>query len=515
MNRFVFGSALAGVTFGTVESAQTAQWFQTSKNNDDRLANKGSLSFDTNAPTLSSSSFDVTIKPSTKYQSIFGFGGALTQSSATVYQSLPTDLKQKVIEAYYGESGIGYTTGRLPIHSCDFSVDVYTFDDSEGDQYLDNFDTSVKYDQNLSLPLIHDALAIRPDLTLFGSPWSPPAWMKDNNDMMHGGHLLDEYRSTWAKYFSKWLTAYKEQGVSVWGVTVQNEPEASQSWESCLYTPEATRDFVAEYLGPVLSRDHPSVKILGFDHNKDHIVDWADTLLAAESPSSKYMEGIAFHWYSGSCFNNVQTVSSTYPNALLLPSEACYELTVLEDDASDAAWLVNGTWSKGEGYGYDIMGDLESGSGGWTDWNILLDSMGGPNHVGNFCDAAIIADIDTTDGSPDPAVFFHPQYYYMGHFSKFLVPGSLRVKSEVNGASPMSEDDTCTWPYGTCNGESLYVTSWRVNEKGGEGESMVTIVMNCGDDDKDLALNVEGVEGTLYNAVPAHSIQTYVIAAAV
>lgn len=112
-------------------------------------------------------------------------------------------------------------------------------------------------------------------------------------------------------------------------MTVQNEPEASQSWESCLYTAEETRDFVAAHLGPVLAAEHPDVKILGFDHNKDHIVDWADTLLAANSSSSEYMDGIAFHWYSGSCFENVEAVSNSYPDTILLPSEACFELTVL------------------------------------------------------------------------------------------------------------------------------------------------------------------------------------------
>ena len=182
------------------------------------------------------------------------------------------------------------------------------------------------------------------------------------------------------QYFAKWITAYEAQGVPVWGVTVQNEPEATQPWESCIYTPEQTRDFVAEHLGPALEEAHPDVKILGYDHNKDHIEEWADALLSPDSASAKYMDGIAFHWYSGSCFDNVANVAESYPDALLLPSEACFELTVLSDDEGEATWIANGTWSKGEGYGYDIMGDLNAGSSGWTDWNILLDHEGGPNH---------------------------------------------------------------------------------------------------------------------------------------
>ena len=473
------------------------KWFQTSQHTNDRLTEQPPLSFSTSEEP--SAPYQVTIDSSVKHQKILGFGGALTQSSATVYKDLPTNLQQDIIEAYYGKNGIGYSIGRLPIHSCDFSVDVYTFDDIVGDKSLSQFDTEVKYDQSLSLPLIHDALTAKPDLLFYGSPWSPPAWMKDNNDMMHGGKLLPEYRSSWAEYFVKWITAYEEQGVKLWGVTVQNEPEATQTWESCIYTAEETRDFVADFLGPALNKNHPNVKILGWDHNKDHIQEWADTLLGNNSSSAEYVDGIAFHWYSGSCFDNVKEVSTSYPEAILLPSEACFELTVLEDDASDEAWLANGTWSKGEGYGYDILGDLESGSVGWTDWNVLLDREGGPNHVGNFCDAAIIADT-TTDG--EAAIYFHPQYYYMGHFSKFLPPNSTRVDTTVTGGT---EANDCTWPYGGCNGNNIHVTSWLIDDN-----TMSVVAMNCGDDDKDMSLTLSGVEGELRNTVPANSIQTYV-----
>lgn len=471
------------------------KWFQTAQFTADRLTAQPDLTFTTESGE--SAPFNVAIDSTKHYQKILGFGGALTQSSATVYKGLPVEQQQQIIEAYYGKTGIGYSTGRLPIHSCDFSVDVYTFDDVPDDKALRNFDTEVKYDQELSLPLIHDALKANPDLLFYGSPWSPPAWMKDNNDMLHGGKLLPEYRASWAAYFSKWITSYEAQGVKLWGVTVQNEPEAVQSWESCIYTAEETRDFVADHLGPTLNKAHPDVKILGWDHNKDHIKEWADTLLGDNSSSAEYVDGIAFHWYSGSCFDNVHAVSTSYPDAILLPSEACFELTVLEDDASDETWLVNGTWTKGEGYGYDILGDLESGSVGWTDWNILLDREGGPNHVGNYCDAAIIADTD------ESAIYFHPQYYYMGHFSKFLAPNSVRVESTVTGGTKSND---CSWPYGGCDGNTIHVTSWEQADG-----SLSVVTMNCGSDDKEMSLTVNGVEGELRNVLPANSIQTFII----
>lgn len=379
---------------------------------------------------------------------------------------------------------------------------MYTFDDIAGDVNLAHFDENVTYDQTLSLPLIHDALAARPELLLYGSPWSPPAWMKDSNEMCCGGALLDEYRSTWANYISKWVTAYEAQGVPIWAITVQNEPEAAQSWESCLYTAEETRDFVAGHLGPILKKDHPDVKILGFDHNKDHIVEWADELMSSNSSSSLYVDGIAFHWYSGSCFENVQTVSERYPDKILLPSEACFELSVLEDDAGEESWLADGTWSKGEGYGYDILGDLESGASGWTDWNILLNSEGGPNHVGNFCDAAMIAEVGVPE--EDMAVYYHPQYFYLGHFSKFISPGSRRVQTDISGEAVQSD---CSWPYGGCDADRLHVTSWMLADQ----SAVAVVALNCGSDEKEMALTMTGKAGSLKNSLPANSIQTYLI----
>jgi glucosylceramidase len=531
--------ALVPLVVGKENNADgNIKWFQTCEHTSDRLTEQDPLSFQPNVDDHVEKTsedvlvYDVTIDTSVKFQQILGFGGALTQSAATVYKRLPEDLQREVIEAYYGPTGIGYSTGRLPIHSCDFSEEVYTFDDSWGDAELLNFDTEVKYDQNLSLPLIHDALKANPDLLLFGSPWSPPAWMKDNYNMEWGGKLLPEYWWSWSLYFSKWITAYKNQGVNIWGVTVQNEPEAVQSWESCVYTAEDTRDFVGWFLGPMLRADHPDVKILGYDHNKDHLPDWADTLMAEDSVSNPYVDGMAFHWYSGSCFENVESVRSRYPEKVLLPSEACFELTAInplnDDTSADDDWLTKGTWAKGEGYGYDILGDLESGSSGWTDWNIMLDSQGGPNHVDNFCDAPIIAYTGSdsevaarkTQGlsareSSDKAIYFHPQYYYLGHFSKFLTPGSVRVNLTTTSAAPATataaDDDACSSAYGECDGTSLHATAFQLPEGGENSGFVALVVLNCGDQAKQMRLRVDNGEGEVVNTVPANSIQSYLI----
>lgn len=210
-------------------SEPSVLYWSTCEHTDDRLTPQAPISF---IPSLSSAAaFTIKVDPSATSQKIEGFGGALTQSSASVYNQLPEELQAQLIEAYYGESGIKFSTGRLPIHSCDFSPETYTFDETEGDTELKDFDTDIVYDQKLSLPLIQAAVNANPSLKLFGSPWSPPAWMKDTKNMLGGGALLPEYARTWAEYFSKWITAYKSQGVDVWGVTVQNEPENAASWE--------------------------------------------------------------------------------------------------------------------------------------------------------------------------------------------------------------------------------------------------------------------------------------------
>lgn len=486
-------------------SATSVSWWQTTEATTDRLTEKLPLTLG----EASAAQVVVSVNISQTFQTILGFGGALTQSSATVFKLLPLELQGELMDSYYGPDGIQYSTGRLPIHSCDFSVDTYTFDDSAGDFELDQFDTSIAYDTNLSIPFVKAALERNADLKLFGSPWSPPAWMKSNQNMLSGGSLLENASASWALYFSKWISSYDAHGVSVWGVTPQNEPEAAQPWESCVYSAEEEAAFVGNYLGPQLKVDWPEVKILGYDHNKDHISEWAAALLGPDSPSKGFVDGVAFHWYSGNCFENVASVAEAYPDKILLPTEACYELTQMADDEAGDAWLANGTWARGEGYGHDILGDLNAGSAGWTDWNIILDQDGGPNHVNNFCDAPVLADLRTDA----PVLHYHPQYWYLGHFSKFIAPGSVRVATTVETTarkSPAEDADCQGWPaYGTCDDlGGLQATSFLRPD-----HQLAVVLMNCGDDEvSDVAITITD-GSTVSTSIPGHSIQTYVFPA--
>jgi len=331
-------------------------------------------------------------------------------------------------------------------------------------------------------------------LRLLATPWSPPAWMKENKMMDHSSSPClrkeAEVHAAWAKYFVKWITAYKDQGVPIWAVTIQNEPENNASWEACLLNSSEEADFLGAYLGPAMSSEHPNVSIFVYDHNKDHVAQWAN-VISEDKDAAKYATGVAYHWYSGDSFDAVASIHAALPQLQLLASEATYERYRWKAGAT----LETGEWSMGEGYAHDIIGDLNAGSVGWIDWNLLLDENGGPNHVDNVCDAAMMANLSKGD------VYRHPQYYYIGHFSKFMHPDSVRLVTTVG---PTPSYNGTSRPYGTCTGEDgLEATSFRRPDG-----RVSTVVLNCGEGAIDFKLLHGGRAAS--TSIPPHSIQTYV-----
>ncbi len=354
----------------------------------------------------------------TTYQNIVGFGGAFTEASAYNLLRVDDRVRKQAIRDYFDpEYGLGYTLGRISIHSCDFSLNSYTYID-EGDESLESFDIS--RDKKAVIPLIKEAEKWAGPIDLIASPWSPPAFMKDNQLMIKGGSLLPEYYPTWAAYIAKFVDEYKKQGLSVWGVTVQNEPAAQQRWDSCEYTAEQERDFVKNHLGPLLESRHKDMRILIWDHNRDLMVERAKTILD-DPEASRYVWGTAFHWYVSDAFENVGKVHTLYPDKGLLFTEGCREDGVHWND-----------WTTGERYAYNMFGDFNNFCQGYIDWNLFLDETGGPNHVNNLCDAPIIVRVNNEE------LTHQSSYYYIGHFSKFVRPGAQRVHLHSNG----STDDT-------------------------------------------------------------------------
>jgi len=377
-----------------------------------------------------------------------GFGGSFTEASAVVLQRMSEERQEEVLRAYFDpEGGIGYCMGRIPIASCDFGLGNWTCGDlAEGDLKLSGFNLE-RYEPAI-LPLLKRAMAMRGGpLRLLASPWSPVPWMKTKRQFNGDGHLKPECAASWALHFAKFIRAMEEYDVGIWAVSVQNEPEAAQTWESCIYTAEEEKVFVRDHLGPTLQREGlGSVKILVWDHNRDGMFERA-AVAYSDPEAAKYIWGVGYHWYGDARFEvwprrsevpyedrqraflplvelkarngfeNVRRVAELRPDKHILFTEGCQEL------GGRPLNKVLGMWKFGERYGMNIIADLNSGTEGWIDWNLYLDETGGPNHVGNLCVAPIICDTQSDK------VLYQPAFWYLAHFSKYIKPGARRVLS--------------------------------------------------------------------------------------
>ncbi|MDH7460434.1 glycoside hydrolase family 30 protein [Chitinophagaceae bacterium 26-R-25] len=447
--------------------------YTTAENTDLRLSQNGTLSFSPLAQPLETQPC-IFIDPARKFQTFMGVGGALTDASAETFAKLPKDKQQELLKAYYNaNSGIGYTIGRTTIHSCDFSSDSYTYVTNE-DASLSTF--NVAHDEKYRIPLIKQAIAAAGGkLTLYAAPWSPLAWMKDNNDLLHGGKLKPEARQTWANYYVKFIKTYEAKGIPIWGLSTQNEPMAKQTWESCIYTAEEERDFIKNYLGPTLQKNGlGGKKLIAWDHNRDLAYQRASTILS-DPEAAKYVWGIGFHWYetwTGSAmqFGNIKMVNDAFPGKNLIFTEGCKEKFNLDS-------IHN--WSLGEKYGNSMINDFNCGTVAWTDWNILLDEHGGPNHVGNFCFAPVHANTQTGE------LIYTNAFYYIGQFSKFIHPGAKRISTASTR-------------------DMLETTAFQNNDG-----SIVVVVMNRTDKKLDYNLWINGAAAQA-TSLP-HSISSLVV----
>lgn len=356
---------------------------------------------------------EILLNKNKKYQKMIGFGGAFTESACYNLYRVNEQVRQKAIELYFDpEKGIGYTIGRVSIHGCDFSLSSYTYIE-EGDKELKTFDIS--RDFTYVIPVIKQAekYAKQP-IKLLGSPWTPPAFMKENNSPIFGGHLLPEYRDAWAKYYLKFIEKYTEAGLDIWGITIQNEPAAVQRWDSCIFSAEEERDFLKNHLGPTIKNSKfKDTNILVWDHNRDVIVDRV-TPIFNDPEAAKYAWGTGFHWYVSEAFENVGKVHQLFPDKGLLFTEGCVE-----------AGVHLNHWSTGERYARNMFGDILNYCEGYLDWNLFLDNTGGPNHVNNLCDAPIIVDI-----FPEKLIL-ESSYYYIGQISKYVKPGAYRIDATL------------------------------------------------------------------------------------
>lgn len=406
----------------------------------------------------------INIYPEITYQTILGFGGAFTESTGYSIKQLPLDKQNQIYEDYFSKDGLNYSLGRLPIGSTDFSPKSYSYSYKE-----DLSDFTIEKDKEYILPVVKNALKINPNLQFLSSPWSPPKFMKTNKMLTLGGKLLEKYKQTWANYFVKYFKAYKNEGIDIKYTTIQNEPNAVQLWESCLYSPEEEIDFAVNYLHPTLRSNNLSTKILIWDHNKEKLFSRSKKELNTNKALDAII-GIAYHYYSGDHFENISLTHDAFPGKILLHTEGC---------TGYSKFNQNDEVTNGEIYGHDILGDLNSGSNGYIDWNLVLDNKGGPNHKLNYCNSPIMINSNKTD------YIKNLTYYYIGHFSKFIMPGSKRIAF------------------------SRYTSDIEVTSFKNPDNSIAIVLMNRNNFSKEYTICMNDI--SIHDNLDSHAIVSYVV----
>ena len=431
-------------------------------------------------------------------QTITGFGGAFTEASASLLNQLGEENRTKILNAYFAKDGANYSLTRTHMNSCDFSLKNYSYTPVEGDTNLDHF--SIEEDKDDLIPMIKEAMKISEDgFKLFASPWTAAPWMKDNNSWV-GGKLLPKYYDTWALFFSKYVDAYRAEGIDIWGFTVENEPHGNgNNWESMLFSSEEMTDFVVNHLSPKLHADGKGeLVILGYDQNREGIKEWVDVMFKDQQTAQHY-DGTAIHWYESTYDyfpEMLQYAHEKAPNKYLIQTEACVddEVPVWKDDAwywtkeatdwgykwrEDEKKYLHPKYAPVNRYARDIIGCLNNWVDGWVDWNMVLDRQGGPNWKKNWCIAPVIVDPDKDE------IYFTPLYYVLSHFSKFIRPGAKIVAVDNND-------------------EALMVTAAKNPD-----QSIAVVVFNQGMEEKNYSLNLESFQKNI--VIGAQSLQTIII----
>lgn len=416
---------------------------------------------------------NIVVDTSCRFQTHMGFGGAFTEAAYLATEALTEEGKREVIDAFFSKDGLCYNLARIPMHSTDFSERSRTYVE-EGDDTLATFDISWDIPR---LEFFKRCEERAGGLSTLLSTWSPPAYMKTNGILHHGGKLKEGYRRLWAEYFCKFIEEAGKLGVHFDMMSVQNEPEAVQTWESCIFTAEEEAYFIRDFLVPALRRHGiENMGIILWDHNRDGVVRRALNSLKIEGVR-ELVYGIGYHWYCCDRSENLSALHALYPDKHLFLTECCVELA--HDSTTGKASYV-GRWEHGERYGKNIINDLNNYSEGYIDWNLCLDERGGPNHVGNFCEAPVMID------RKSKKIMYMSSYYYIGHFSKFIRAGAVRAYSGTD-----VEKDLYTVAYVDPSGEKIIV------------------IENTADKDLHATLTIDGKGMDIF--IPAHSIQTVLV----
>ncbi|XP_054157847.1 lysosomal acid glucosylceramidase-like [Oppia nitens] len=424
----------------------------------------------------------VTIDRNKRGQKIIGFGASMTDSTGFNLRSLPESAQQHLIDDYFSANGLEFNLVRVPIGGSDFSTHAYSYDDLMTDDFdLNHFNLTAD-DHNYKIPYIKLAQKVSPyKIKLFGSPWAPPAWMKNNSQLIHGGYLIGEpggkYYKTFANYFIKFLDAYKSNGIDIWGLTIENEPKAGNSKTygfNCLgFTPELQRDFIKKDLGPALHAagyGTDRLALMIFDDQRTQLFRWSSVILA-DKDAAKYVTGIAVHWYEDKDTNvgELDRTQAIDPTKYIINTESsncCHDL---------------GNWVNAEAYAKSIIIDLNHQVRGYVGWNMALDLLGGPRWCGGKADAPVAVD------AAQHEYYKQPSFYSLGHFSKFLAPDSEKLA--INEDKPL---------------ENVWSTAFERPDG-----AVVVIVFNQSADTVKFTIK-EAINRWVTHTLRPHSIQTYI-----
>jgi glucosylceramidase len=410
---------------------------------------------------------EVRVTPQRKYQTIDGFGGCFNEQGWVALGKASEADRKQVLSSLFGSEGCAFNLARLPIGSNDFALDGYSLDDTPGDLDLHNF--SIERDKKQLIPFVKAAMTLRPDLKCWGSPWSPPAWMKTNNSYSAGSLKWEPaVLRSYANYFGRWIDAYRKEGIDIYAVTPQNEPNISNVYPTCLWSGTQLREFIADYLGPALRKQDKDVQLwLGINgdpiNRGDNFNDRLVTVLEDRKASS-FLTGVGFQYDSR---NQISVAHEVYPGKKLMQSE-----TECRSGAN--------SWSDAQNLYAAMKRYFDGGANAYFAWNMVLDETG--MSTWNWRQNAPIT-IDRATGK----VTYNGEYYVMRHFSQYVKPGARRVLT------------TGLW------GDKIAF----VNPDG----STVMVIGNSSNQPQETRLSVaERSKGdTLKVTLPAQSINTFVI----
>ncbi|KQO33862.1 beta-glucosidase [Flavobacterium sp. Leaf82] len=392
-------------------NAQTVTPWITSGDQTKLLQQQGTLNFGTNSGSNPST---VTINAGTTYQTMDGFGYTLTEGSCEVISGMAaTQQNQLLNDLYNPVTGLNASVVRISIAASDLSSSSYSYNETSGDVNMNNFSLNGP-DLTYLIPIIKKIQIINPNIKILATPWSAPRWMKTNNSWI-GGSLQTQYYAAYARYFVKYFAAMQAQGISIWGITPQNEPENPHNEPSMLMNSTEQKNFINQQLGPQMAAaGYGGVKIIAFDHNCDNTAYPIDVL-----NNSSYVDGAAFHLYLG----NISAMS-----------------TVRNATNKNVYFTEQYTGSGGNfggDFGWHMQNVVIGSTNNWAktvlEWNAANNSGLGPRTTGgcNTCLGAITVN-NSTSYTKNVA------YYIIGQISKFVKPGALRISSSSTNGSIVS-----------------------------------------------------------------------------